>query len=316
MPNISYESEEFPEPGQEGAVVYDLKVPAPEVQHKEAEETSASCSIIQRYFQEIRDIVILTPAEEKAVAYRVKQGDAQAREIMIKSNLRLVISVARRYRNCGLPLNDLIEEGNLGLIRAVEKFKPELGFKFSTYAAWWIRQSIVRSIAKHSHLVRLPVNVAEAVNRFFRLLQSLVQKMGRDPSPTEIAAEMGMSPEQVTRILALSQNPISLEHEIGCKEGNSLKDVFSDPMAASPIDIISCNRRQQVIKCLFNHLTPQEQEILSHRFGLENGEPKTLETIGNLFGLTRERIRQIEVNALKKLRRLLFHNNTPLAELL
>ena len=235
---------------------------------------------------------------------------------MIKSNLRLVITVARKYLHSGLPLSDLIEEGNLGLIRAVEKFDPQLGFKFSTYAAWWIRQSVVRAIAKHSRMIRLPVNLAEIASRFFRELHRLAQKTGREPNCLEIAEQMKLPASKVCKIMELYQSIISLEHEIGQKEGNSLKDVLMDSQAASPMDNISISRRRNIIKSLFNLLTVQEQEILIHRFGLEDGEPKTLEVIGHMYSLTRERIRQIETSALKKMRNFLIKEGINLTEII
>jgi RNA polymerase primary sigma factor len=275
-----------------------------------------SVTPVQQYFREIRKIPMLSAEEEYELARRVGQGDEAAREKMINCNLRLVISVAKRYLNCGLPLSDMIEEGNLGLIKAVEKFKPEMGYKFSTYAAWWIRQAIVRAIAKNSRMVRLPVNVAEVVNRFFRVLQGMMQRIGREPNYREIAEEMNLSVDQVFYIMELSQNPISLEYEIGKKEGNSLMDIMEDQRAVSPVDQVSNRRRKKLIDCLLEMLTEQEREIVSHRFGLEDGEPKTLERIGEMQGLTRERIRQIENSALKKLRRYFSREEMNLSELL
>jgi RNA polymerase primary sigma factor len=254
--------------------------------------------------------------DEQRIARLVKEGNQEAREKMIKSNLRLVVSVAKRYTKYGLSLSDLIEEGNLGLIRAVEKFQPEMGCRFSTYAIWWIRQSIVRSLAKHARTIRLPVNVAETVNRFVRILGEMVQKLGRDPTSSEIASEMKLSPEQITRIIEIIQAPSSLEAEIGAEEGNSLKDILQDKSIASPAEITSVKQRKENIDQLLDLLSPQEKEILRLRFGLDDGEPKTLETIGTSFGVTRERIRQIEGTALKKLRRYLARREIHLSELL
>jgi RNA polymerase primary sigma factor len=271
---------------------------------------------IQQYFSDIGKLPILSMEDEQRIAKLVKEGNQEAREKMIKSNLRLVVSVAKRYTKYGLSLSDLIEEGNLGLIRAVEKFQPEMGCRFSTYAIWWIRQSIVRSLAKHARTIRLPVNVAETVNRFVRILGEMVQKLGRDPTSSEIASEMKLSPEQITRIIEIIQAPSSLEAEIGADEGNSLKDILQDKSIASPAEITSVKQRKENIDQLLDLLSPQEKEILRLRFGLDDGEPKTLETIGTAFGVTRERIRQIEGTALKKLRRYLARREIHLSELL
>lgn len=276
----------------------------------------ASTDSVQRYFSEIGKLPILTMEEEQKVARLVRKGNPEAREKMIKSNLRLVVSVAKKYTKYGLPLSDLIEEGNLGLIRAVEKFQPEMGCRFSTYAIWWIRQSIVRSLAKHARTIRLPVNVAETVNRFIRILGEMVQKLGRDPTSSEIASEMKLTPEQITRIIEIIQAPSSLEAEIGSEEGNSLKDILQDTSIASPVEITSVKERKENIDQLLELLSPQEKKILRLRFGLDDGEPKTLETIGSVFGVTRERIRQIEGTALKKLRRYLNRREINLFELL
>lgn len=271
---------------------------------------------VQQYFREIREIGVLSAEEEYALAKRVEEGDEAAREKMIESNLRLVVSVAKRYLHCGLPFSDTIEEGNIGLIKAVERFKPEMGFKFSTYAAWWIRQSIVRAIAKNSRLVRLPVNVSEVINKFFRVLQGMVQRIGYEPSYKEIATEMELTVDQVCRIMELSQTPISLEYEIGEREGNSLSDVIEDTRVVSPVDRISKARRSELIGLLLERLSKQERDVISNRFGLGDGEPKTLEYIARRQDLTRERIRQIEGAALKKLWRYLLREEINLAELL
>jgi len=252
--------------------------------------TGRGYASIQRYFYEISKLPILSSSEEHKLAVAAKAGDKDAREKMINSNLRLVVSLAKKYTNCGLPLPDLIEEGNLGLIKAVERFKPEMGYRFSTYATWWIRQSVVRALARHARTIRLPVNVAETVNRFARVLRGMVQKLGRDPSSAEIAEEMSISPEQVVRIMQLIRNTTSLETEIGGKDGNYLKDVLEDRSAISPVEMATIKRRRENIKALLEILTEQERRIINMRFGLEDGEPQTLENIGRRFGLTRERI--------------------------
>ncbi len=272
---------------------------------------------IRRYFQDISKLSMLSADEERALAMRVRAGDLQAREQMINSNLRLVVSIAKRYLNCGLPLSDLIAEGNLGLIKTVEKFRPEMGYRFSTYATWWIRQAIVRALAKQTRTIRLPVNVAEQVNRFLRVLRGMVQKLGRDPTSSELAEEMSLTPEQITRIKTLIQSPTSLESEIGTPEDKgSLKDLIEDRAAISPIEATQIKRRREKIALLMGGLSEQERKVLTLRFGLEDGEPKTLEAIGVVFSLTRERIRQIESSALKKLRRLLLRRDIGISELL
>ena len=282
-----------------------------------AEEKGEGHDTIRHYFQDISKLSMLSPQEELELARRVKAGDEKARERMINSNLRLVVSIAKKYLNCGLPLSDLIAEGNLGLIKAVEKFKPEMGYRFSTYATWWIRQAIVRSLAKHTRTIRLPVNVAEQVNRFLRVLRGMVQKLGRDPTPKEIAEEMSLSPEQVNRIKSFIQSPASLESEIGTPDDKGvLKDMIEDTRIVSPIEATQIKRRREKIILLMNGLSEQEKQVLIMRFGLNDGEPKTLEAIGQEFGLTRERIRQIESSALKKLRRLLLRKDIGIAELL
>jgi RNA polymerase primary sigma factor len=271
---------------------------------------------IRHYFHEISRLPVLNDVEEYKLAQLAKGGDARARERMISCNLRLVVSVAKKYIHCGLPLSDLIEEGNLGLIKAVEKFKPEMGYRFSTYATWWIRQAIVRALAKHTRTIRLPVNVAERVNRFARVLRSMVQRLGRNPTSPEIAEEMSLSPEQIAHIIQMIQPLSSLEAEIGTKDGNSLKDILEDRAIISPIEAADLKRRKENINLLLDILSEQERKIIKLRFGLEDGEPMTLEKIGNVFGLTRERIRQIESSALKKLRRFLVRQDIELLELL
>ncbi len=272
---------------------------------------------IRHYFNDISKLSMLTAAEEQIIAQRARDGDFQAREEMIKCNLRLVVSIAKKYLNCGLPLSDLIEEGNLGLIKAVGKFRPEMGYRFSTYATWWIRQAIVRALAKHTRTIRLPVNVAEQVNRFLRVLRGMVQKLGRDPTPSEIADEMSMSQEQITRIKSFLQSPASLDSEVGTPDDKGiLRDMIEDRASVSPMEATQIKRRREKLIMLMEGLSEQEQKVLILRFGLDDGEPKTLEAIGRVFGLTRERIRQVESSALKKLRRFLLRNDIGISELL
>ena len=313
----------FPNQDDIEALVGEEDVSVPDQASDQEEETGeergrgATHDVIRHYFQDISKLSMLSAVEEQALARRVRAGDFQAREEMINSNLRLVISIAKKYLNCGLPLSDLIAEGNLGLIKAVEKFRPEMGYRFSTYATWWIRQAVVRALAKHTRTIRLPVNVAERVNRFLRVLRGMVQKLGRDPTALELAKEMSLTSEQITHIKTLIHTPTSLESEIGSPEDRgTLKDLIEDRAAVSPIEATQVKRRREKITLLLGGLSEQERRVLTLRFGLEDGEPKTLEAIGVVFSLTRERIRQIESSALKKLRRLLLRKDIRISELL
>jgi len=270
----------------------------------------------RKYFKDIGRIPTLSAKEEFKLAMVVKTGDEKAREKMINSNLRLVISISKRYLNRGLPLLDLVEEGNLGLIKAVEKFEPEKGFRFSTYATWWIKQSVSRALAKYSRTIRLPVNVAEQVNRFIRTYRTLVQKLGREPNPAELSSELSMTEDQVKDIMTMIQPPSSLETEVGSKAGNILKELIEDTEMVSPDEATSLRKRRENIKKIVSTLPAQEKKIICMRYGLDNGEPKTLEAIGQIFGLTRERIRQIENTALAKLKRNISRKDMKLPELL
>lgn len=265
-------------------------------------------TIIKHYFQDISKLSMLSAAEEQALANRVRAGEQAAREQMIKSNLRLVVSIAKKYQGCGLPLADLVAEGNLGLIKAVEKFRPERGYRFSTYAIWWIRQEIVRALAQQTRLIRLPVNISEQVTRFIRVLRNLTQRLKRDPTPSEIAKKMSLSTEQITQIKVLMQPPASLESEVDSPKGGNLlklKDVIEDTKAISPFKKLQIKRQREQVAALLAQLTEQEQKVITLRFGLDGGEPKTLEAIGSVFDLTRDRIRQTESMALNRLRHLL-----------
>jgi len=270
----------------------------------------------RKYFKDIGNIPTLTAKEEYALGMKVKAGDEKAREKMIKSNLRLVISISKRYLNRGLPLLDLVEEGNLGLIKAVEKFEPEKGFRFSTYATWWIKQSVARSLAKYSRTIRLPVNVAEQVNHFIRAYRILVQKLKRDPNPAELAAELTLTEDQVKDIMTMIQPPSSLETSVGSKDGNMLKELIEDTDMIAPDEATSLRKRREHIREIVSFLPAQEKKIIYMRYGLDNGESKTLEAIGQIFGLTRERIRQIENTALSKLKRNISKKDIDLPELL
>ncbi|MBN2372686.1 sigma-70 family RNA polymerase sigma factor [bacterium] len=268
------------------------------------------------YYKEISHISMLRPEEEFALAVRVRNGDQVARAEMIKGNLRLVVSIAKKYSNHGLPILDLIEEGNIGLIQAVEKFDPYRGYKFSTYATWWIRQYMLRAIAKYSNTIRLPINMTETMNRFLRLLRNMIQRLGRDPTSEELAYEMRLPIKKAQRMFAAFKENISIERYLEMKGtvGNEFK--YEDDISQSPMKSIISKNRQKYIAILLNILDNQEKDIILQRFGLLKGEPKTLEVIGREYGVTRERIRQIEGSALKKLRRFLIGQNVKMDELL
>jgi RNA polymerase primary sigma factor len=270
------------------------------------DQRGTSKDVSQYYFRDIRKLAILPAQEQYALTERAKAGDLQAREKLIGSNLGLVISIAKRYLGCGLPLADLIQEGNLGLIKAVGKFRPEMGHRFSTYATWWIRQSIVRALANHSRIIRLPVNIEAQVNRFLRVLRNLTQKLEREPAPHEIADEMSLSTEQVMQFEAIIQPPTSLESKVGSSEdGSILKDLIEDTKTISPVERIQIKKQRKQIAMLLAKLTKHEQKVLTLRFGLKDGDTKSLESIGRYFGLSRDKISQIESIALRKLRRWL-----------
>src|SRR5512143_208703 len=278
----------------------------PEEEEEEQEEEPAYSDegqdAIKMYLKEIRVAKLLSFEEEQELASRVEKGDADARKRMIEANLRLVVNIGKRYINRGLPFSDIIEEGNIGLIKAVEKFKPEKGFRFSTYASWWIKQSIERAIVNQTRTIRLPVHISEVINTFVKVVRRLVQNLKREPTIEEIAAEMNYTPEQVKDIMQLIRKTHSLDTPIGNKEDGSLKDLIEDEASPSPAKLTEgIVRHEQILEWL-NYLTENEKKVISLRFGLEDGEAQTLEVIGKEFGLTRERVRQIEASALNKLR--------------
>ena len=272
---------------------------------------------LKLYCKEIGHYPLLSSKEEIQLANRIKEGDTEARSKMIKANLRLVVSIAKKYANRGLPLMDLIEEGNLGLIRAVEKFDAEKGFKFSTYATYWIKQFILRGLVKYTDIVHLSINKAEKVKRFFRLLRKMVQRLGREPTSEEINVEcLGLS-ENIQEKNYLIPNFISLDERFDKQDGKPGGEyVLEDINVESPIKLLLQNKREEYIKTLLGFLKEQEREIIIFRFGLYEGEQKTLEEIGKKYGLTRERIRQIESSALKKMRFFLTNKNIKKSELL
>lgn len=256
---------------------------------------------VRMYLKEIGRVSLLSAEEETDLAKRVERGDAKAKERLINSNLRLVVSIAKKYVGRGLSLLDLIEEGNIGLMRAVEKFDWRKGYKFSTYATWWIRQAITRAIADQARTIRIPVHMVETINRFIRVSRMLMQELGREPSPEEIAAEMGIEPDKVREIIKVSQQPTSLEAPVGEEKDSTLGDFIPDE-EIRPEDQASAELLKTHLSEVLDTLNDRERKVLRLRFGLEDGRQRTLEEVGREFGVTRERIRQIEAKALRKLR--------------
>ena len=257
---------------------------------------------IRLYLREIGKIPLLTPEQETELARRMSEGDEDARRQMSEANLRLVVSIAKRYVGRGMHLLDLIQEGNLGLMKAVEKFDYTKGYKFSTYATWWIRQAITRAIADQARTIRIPVHMVETINRVLRTSHSMVQKLGREPTTSEIAQELHMDVCKVEEILKIAQEPVSLETPIGEEEDSHLGDFIQDDEASQPSEEASYTLLREQLEDVLSTLTPREEEVLRMRFGLRDGKPHTLEEVGKEFDVTRERIRQIESKALRKLR--------------
>ena len=257
---------------------------------------------VRMYFKEIGKVPLLSAEEERELAIRIEQGDEEAKKKLCESNLRLVVSIARRYLNRGLSFLDLIQEGNLGLIKAVEKFDYTKGYKFSTYATWWIRQAITRSIADQARTIRIPVHMVETINKLIRVQRQLLQELGREPTSEEIAKEMGISVEKVREIKKISQDPVSLETPIGEEEDSHLGDFIPDEDIPSPVDAAAYSMLQKQLREVLDTLSDREKKVLILRFGLDDGRPRTLEEVGKEFNVTRERIRQIEAKALRKLR--------------
>ena len=257
---------------------------------------------VKMYLKEIGKVNLLTAEEEVELAMRMSQGDKEAKRKMAEANLRLVVSVAKRYVGRGMLFLDLIQEGNLGLIKAVEKFDYTKGYKFSTYATWWIRQAITRAIADQARTIRIPVHMVETINRVMRISRQLLQELGHDPSPEEIAEDMGMPVEKVREILKIAQEPVSLETPIGEEEDSHLGDFIPDEDASEPAEAASFALLKEQLSDVLGTLTPREEKVLRLRFGIEDGRTRTLEEVGREFNVTRERIRQIEAKALRKLR--------------
>ena len=257
---------------------------------------------VKMYLKNIGKIDLLTAEEEVSLAKASKNGDKEARNKLSKANLRLVVSIAKRYSGRGMTFLDLIQEGNLGLMKAVEKFDYTKGYKFSTYATWWIRQAITRAIADQARTIRIPVHMVETINKQIRLQRSMHQQLGREPLPEELAKELGYNVDRVIEIMKIAQDPVSLETPIGEEEDSHLKDFIKDNYSPAPEDIASYTLLREQLLEVLNTLTPREAKVLKLRFGLEDGRPRTLEEVGAEFKVTRERIRQIEAKALRKLR--------------
>ena len=257
---------------------------------------------VRMYLKEIGRVPFLSAEEEVEYAQRMEEGDEEAKRRLAEANLRLVVSIAKRYVGRGMLFLDLIQEGNLGLIKAVEKFDYHKGYKFSTYATWWIRQAITRAIADQARTIRIPVHMVETINKLIRVQRQLIQELGRDPSPEEIAEEMEIPVERVREILKISQEPVSLETPIGEEEDSHLGDFIEDEDALAPAEAASFFLLREQLEDVLGTLTPREKKVLQLRFGLEDGRSRTLEEVGQVFGVTRERIRQIEAKALRKLR--------------
>ena len=257
---------------------------------------------VRMFLKEIGKVPLLTAEEEVELAIRMSQGDEEAKRRMTEANLRLVVSIAKRHVGRGMLFLDLIQEGNLGLIKAVEKFDYTKGYKFSTYATWWIRQAITRAIADQARTIRIPVHVVETINKVIRVSRQLLQELGHDPSAEEIAAEMGMPVEKVREILKIAQEPVSLETPIGEEEDSHLGDFIPDEDASEPSEAASFSLLKEQLMEVLDTLTPREKKVLELRFGIVDGRTRTLEEVGKEFNVTRERIRQIEAKALRKLR--------------
>jgi len=282
-----------------------------EAERKEEEEAEANAFVdlseisndsVRMYLNEIGRVPLLTAEQEVSLAKRIEKGDLSAKQALAEANLRLVVSIAKRYIGRGLPFLDLMQEGNFGLLRAVEKFDHRKGFKFSTYATWWIRQAITRAIADQARTIRIPVHMVETINKLTHTQRRLQQELGREPLPEEIAAEMDLDIKKVNHILKISQDIVSLESPVGSEEDSKLGDFIEDESALSPFETAHRQMIKENIGDLLQYLSPREQKIIKMRFGLDDGIPHTLEEVGKEFNVTRERIRQIESKVLEKLR--------------
>ncbi|UUX34523.1 RNA polymerase sigma factor RpoD [Fundicoccus culcitae] len=297
--------------GDDGGPTKQQMVRADDIAIEEVEESSASkvaaskikvSDPVRMYLKEIGRVPLLTGEEEIELAKRIADGDELAKQELAEANLRLVVSIAKRYVGRGMQFLDLIQEGNMGLMKAVEKFDYTKGFKFSTYATWWIRQAITRAIADQARTIRIPVHMVETINKLVRVQRQLLQDLGREPTPEEIGAEMDLPTEKVREILKIAQEPVSLETPIGEEDDSHLGDFIEDEGAMSPEDYTSSALLREQLEDVLDTLTDREENVLRLRFGLDDGNIRTLEQVGKVFGVTRERIRQIEAKALRKLR--------------
>ena len=257
---------------------------------------------VKMYLKDIGRVPLLSAEEEIELAKRMQENDVAAKKRLSEANLRLVVSIAKRYVGRGMLFLDLIQEGNLGLMKAVEKFDYQKGFKFSTYATWWIRQSITRAIADQARTIRIPVHMVETINKLTRVQRVLLQELGREPTPDEIAEKMGVTPERVREIQKIAQDPVSLETPIGEEEDSHLGDFIEDEKTSTPGDVVAFAMLKEQLLGVLDTLTPREEKVLRLRYGIDDGKPRTLEEVGKEFNVTRERIRQIEAKALRKLR--------------
>lgn len=314
LSNFDLESEQMDEfyeyLKEQGIDVMSKSEDAPEIQkivRKEEIDHSVPLGIkindsVRLYLKEIGRVDLLSAAEEIELASRIEEGDSEAKKKLIEANLRLVVSIAKRYVGRGMHFLDLIQEGNMGLFRAAEKFDYRKGFKFSTYATWWIRQSITRAIADQARTIRIPVHMVETINKLIRIQRSLLQDLGREPTPEELGEEMELSPDKVRDILKITQEPLSLETPVGEEDNSHLGDYIEDQETISPSDHAAYELLKEQLEDLLDTLSDREENILRLRFGLDDGKTRTLEELGRVYGVTRERIRQIEAKALRKLR--------------
>jgi RNA polymerase primary sigma factor len=287
--------------------------PKPILSH-EIVEAKPRADALELYLREIGQVNLLTPAEEIALAKKIKRGNKEAREHMIKANLRLVVKIARDYEGLGLPLLDLINEGNIGLMKGVERFNPQKGAKLSTYAAWWIKQSIKRALANQSKTIRLPVHVVDKVANIRRAELRLREGLDRDPTDAEVAREVDLNPKSVREYRDAARAPVSLDAPLGDDDTDRVSEIVADPNAAAPFAHIVSETDSALLYEVLNTLTAREKAILTQRFGLDNGEAKTLEEVGQQFHVTRERIRQIQEQALKQLRKKMEQRDAPARE--